>query len=351
MPRFKESGLAGLNGNLASFVGVSVRRARNACSKCAGRKLRCDGARPCRRCVDAFISDSCRDQPSAPGPRQVRCRLQTAACRFCAQSKVACTVERPCRRCIRLDIAEQCVSSYGTSLDRGLSPCCGGDSTPLSTRIPFPSSIRDIFQNWPDLISPFLAVDIAASEKRLARICQCLNWALTPEQIEQVRSRFFPYAAAAAAEKFDPIDRPIEALTMYQVNVPYVLDVIPDGEFARLLYYKVNSADHVVFMNEIALSMFGYSEEVFLRSSTNTCHCYQNDTSQLPFLFKLFHKDSWSDLANCILNYYIYGHVLAQKFTALLMRRDGHALPAHILLHIWAENHNFQVKMTFILAS
>jgi hypothetical protein len=90
-----------------------------ACLPCARSKLRCDGSRPCARCMQRGAADECRNQargmpPSSASPTEQASRTaiehsgakpggakilkHSQACLQCRSKKVRCDGERPCRR-------------------------------------------------------------------------------------------------------------------------------------------------------------------------------------------------------------------------------------------------------------
>lgn len=142
------------------------RRVRVACSACACRKLRCDGVRPCSRCVNLQIADSCQDRKVSAGCRRPRRRLQAPACSACSYSKVACSAERPCPRCIRLGLAHSCVAST-VQFPRSIPRIWANELVPLVADLPFPREIRDFWLNWPNTLNHAVALDLALSSERL----------------------------------------------------------------------------------------------------------------------------------------------------------------------------------------
>ena len=143
------------------------RRVRVACTTCAGKKLRCDGQRPCGRCVNLQIGDSCEDRPINHNGQRPRRRLQTKACNACAFSKVACSLVRPCSRCVRLGRASLCRTVSVDRASNSIPRIWAYEMIPLSVALPFPQSLRQFWLNWPNYLNRGLALDLAMSPDKL----------------------------------------------------------------------------------------------------------------------------------------------------------------------------------------
>jgi hypothetical protein len=111
-----------------------------ACRRCSKSKMKCDGARPCSRCMQRGMADECGDQegvlsraeqtrvagaessqapvardiidtPQAAGSKPRSRQLKHAqACERCAHSKVRCDGGRPCNRCVQRGLSVDCRS-------------------------------------------------------------------------------------------------------------------------------------------------------------------------------------------------------------------------------------------------
>jgi len=134
-----------------------------ACARCAKSKIKCDGARPCSRCMQRGMANECEDQegvlshtqtpPAAAGAKSSQAPgasniidddvgskprpkplKHAQACVHCSRSKVRCDGGRPCGRCVRRGLSDACrsrqaASDDGVALVRAVGE---GDATPRS---------------------------------------------------------------------------------------------------------------------------------------------------------------------------------------------------------------------------
>ena len=99
-----------------------------ACSRCSKSKIKCDGARPCSRCMQRGLADECENQGGVPPGSKPRRRDQSKyaqACVQCSRRKVRCDGGWPCGRCVQRGLSDVCRSRQATS-DGGVALVGGG---------------------------------------------------------------------------------------------------------------------------------------------------------------------------------------------------------------------------------
>jgi len=126
-----------------------------ACTRCSKSKMKCDGARPCSRCMQRGVADKCEDQegvlPHAPTPpvagakssqvpvasdiidtpagsRPKKQLKHAQACVHCSRSKVRCDGGRPCGRCVQRGLSDVCSRSREAASDGGAARMGAGDA-------------------------------------------------------------------------------------------------------------------------------------------------------------------------------------------------------------------------------
>jgi len=141
-----------------------------ACKQCSKSKIKCDGERPCSRCLQREMADECEDQEgvvphaqtppvagaqssqapvasnitdtsagSKPRPKQLK---HAQACVQCSRSKVRCDGGRPCGRCVQRGLWDVCRSRQAASDGRVALVGAGGEGewTPHSVGETTPQS-------------------------------------------------------------------------------------------------------------------------------------------------------------------------------------------------------------------
>lgn len=74
------------------------KRVRLACSNCHRGKIKCDGERPCDRCLKKGLApEECIDF-----------QRKRTACTSCRAVKMKCDGNRPCKRCVKKGKGEEC---------------------------------------------------------------------------------------------------------------------------------------------------------------------------------------------------------------------------------------------------
>lgn len=135
---------------------MSAGRVRVACTACATSKTRCDGERPCGRCVQRDMAAYCIDRPVHSMRPRERFRLPPGiACTPCKKSKVACAAVRPCPRCCQrfgdaavvrcVDAPVVAAAPATEDPRRNLWP---EKSSPLAMYRPVPKAISDALRDW-----------------------------------------------------------------------------------------------------------------------------------------------------------------------------------------------------------
>jgi len=115
-------GLAGHHGQYGPIGIVAVdygavqqplatrKRVRLACSNCHKGKIKCDGERPCDRCLKKGLApEECVDF-----------QRKRTACTSCRAVKMKCDGNRPCKRCIKKGKGDECtdIDGPGTTVPR-----------------------------------------------------------------------------------------------------------------------------------------------------------------------------------------------------------------------------------------
>mmetsp|Transcript_6606 Transcript_6606/g.15110 ORF Transcript_6606/g.15110 Transcript_6606/m.15110 type:complete len:534 (-) Transcript_6606:147-1748(-) len=111
-----------------------LRRDR-ACLSCKKSKVKCDGERPCRSCILKGKCDLCVDQdmtnaesdmkrPKNPNMYTRKALKRDQACMRCNKSKVKCDGNRPCSRCVARGCQHDClnISEYNNLISTRNSP-------------------------------------------------------------------------------------------------------------------------------------------------------------------------------------------------------------------------------------
>jgi len=135
-PLVENFALGGCGGN-ATRKRSRESLATDACTACRRSKTRCSDAKPCPRCVRLDKAEACvpwcheadaKSQHETPTPSRSmrpRCDRSTRACVECRLRKIGCDNARPCARCIRG--RRTCQPSGSAPRPEG----CGAGFTPL----------------------------------------------------------------------------------------------------------------------------------------------------------------------------------------------------------------------------
>ena len=111
-----------------------------ACVQCWQSKMKCDGQQPCGRCQMRGISEQCARQQRKAGtgvvdglssdaapPRAKRKIIKHGlACMQCRRSKVKCDGDRPCAKCMLRGLSETCSSSREEPADSAVAQQSAG---------------------------------------------------------------------------------------------------------------------------------------------------------------------------------------------------------------------------------
>ncbi|XXQ39210.1 Zn(2)-C6 fungal-type domain-containing protein [Plasmodiophora brassicae] len=129
------------------------KRLLTSCALCARVHAKCDGGRPCARCI-RLLERECRDQDPVTKPKRAgRASRVSHACSSCVLGKVRCQQERPCERCCRLGKAYDCVREVEVVPE---TIRCLAKVTPISTVVEFPDQIRMYLVNGHRYCDPTL---------------------------------------------------------------------------------------------------------------------------------------------------------------------------------------------------
>jgi hypothetical protein len=96
-------------------------RPRVACQLCKKLRVRCDGDTPCETCVKRGNVALCRKGASATssesfepivenggGDRPIKRGRRSFACDYCKRQRIRCNGERPCNKCVNRGFAQDC---------------------------------------------------------------------------------------------------------------------------------------------------------------------------------------------------------------------------------------------------
>jgi len=84
------------------------KRVRLACSNCHRGKIKCDGERPCDRCIKKGLApEECVDF-----------QRKRTACTSCRAVKMKCDGNRPCKRCLKKGKGEECTDVENNTFRR-----------------------------------------------------------------------------------------------------------------------------------------------------------------------------------------------------------------------------------------
>jgi hypothetical protein len=90
-------------------------RPRTACDYCRRLKAKCDGGKPCSLCAKRGRSDACigLEYLTVIGRNEIvkstlHKRKRQFACTYCKKQRIKCNGKRPCDRCIRRDKEDLC---------------------------------------------------------------------------------------------------------------------------------------------------------------------------------------------------------------------------------------------------
>ncbi|KAJ7771458.1 hypothetical protein B0H16DRAFT_1513611 [Mycena metata] len=83
------------------------------CGRCRNKKIRCNGQRPCDKCLRARVGIECRAAPAVSHTPELR---KGYACSACRRKKKKCSGEWPCRTCIISKKEDDCKFDDGSEL-------------------------------------------------------------------------------------------------------------------------------------------------------------------------------------------------------------------------------------------
>lgn len=216
---------------------------------------------------------------------------------------------------------------------------------PLSVALPFPQSLREFWLNWPNFLDPGLAVNLALSPARLNSLFKAMLWALRGDELQKVRQKFDILKLLPSntvdhdSDSVTRLDQPLQdcAPPIRVCNAPEILYV---GSYEQT----------TMTMNSAALGVLGYSKEILKDAVVRSVHCFEQNPDFLPFLYKLFHPDSWLTLSTVLLNFYLHSPA-NQRFYCQLARCDGSSIPVHMAMSIsFGQNHTYRTVLSFMVA-
>jgi hypothetical protein len=108
-------GATGVN-NKRVKTEVANGRPRTACNYCRRLKTKCDGGQPCSLCVKRGRPDGCQrlEYVTVVGKSQViefslKRGRRSFVCGYCKKQRIKCDGNRPCDRCVRRGKSEECL--------------------------------------------------------------------------------------------------------------------------------------------------------------------------------------------------------------------------------------------------
>ncbi|SPQ93444.1 unnamed protein product (mitochondrion) [Plasmodiophora brassicae] len=297
---------------------MSAGRVRVACTACATSKTRCDGERPCGRCVQRDMAAYCIDRPVHSMRPRERFRLPPGiACTPCKKSKVACAAVRPCPRCCQrfgdaavvrcVDAPVVAAAPATEDPRRNLWP---EKSSPLAMYRPVPKAISDALRDW------CLQMDPRAIRRFL------LSTPLEPEltvfmphdEARQLIAILNDMAETSTLEPESEDCFDMDMLSHYSNDIRFDSDMRLSSKATRATF------------NQSALKLFGYDEAELDRYLSGSGEPPDEGPLIMPAFWRLYAPSDWLPMIER------YVRTLFQRWSsfywkASIIRRDGKAIP------------------------